>query len=141
MRDMSLERSMVDPCLYYFWTDIGLVLIISWINDNMSIGTQEVVDRTKTKLMTYFECEDCGKMNNLTCLEDGGLKFTQDVLDQSFKDEFDISDKNGARLQRLDQFYDSDYSQLNPQGHDCGLLGLFGLWGDCRHRCGWSRCN
>ena len=31
--------------------------------------------------------------NKLTRLEDGGLKFTQDVLIQSFKDEIDISDK------------------------------------------------
>ena len=31
--------------------------------------------------------------NTLTRLKDGGLEFTQDVLIQSFKDEFDISDK------------------------------------------------
>ena len=31
--------------------------------------------------------------NWLTRLEDGGLKFTQNVLVQSFKDEFKISDK------------------------------------------------
>ena len=48
--------------------------------------------------MTYFECQDCGKIkeymsNRLTRLEDGGLKFTQDLLVQSFKDEYDISDK------------------------------------------------
>ena len=59
----------------------GLVIIISWINDNMVIGTQEVVDKTKKELMTYFKCEDCDKMkdyvgNNLTRLEDGGLNFT-----------------------------------------------------------------
>ena len=29
----------------------------------------------------------------MTRLEDGGLKFTQDVLVQSFKDKSDISDK------------------------------------------------
>ena len=48
--------------------------------------------------MTYFECEDCGKMkecvgNKLTRFEDRGLKFIQDVFIQSFKDKFDISDK------------------------------------------------
>ena len=48
--------------------------------------------------MTYFEYKDYGSMeeymgNRLTCLEDGGLKFTQDVLIQSFKDKYDISDK------------------------------------------------
>jgi len=95
---MGLKRSSADPCLYYSWTDIGLVIIISWIDDNLIIGCPEVVERTKKELMTYFECEDCGEMeeyvgNRLTRLEDGGLKFTQDVLIQSFKDEYKISDK------------------------------------------------
>jgi hypothetical protein len=98
MRGMGLKRSTADPCLYYNWTELGLVIIISWIDDNMIVGSQEVVDKTKKELMTYFECEDCGTMeeyvgNRLTRLEDGGLKFTQDVLIQSFKDEYDISDK------------------------------------------------
>ena len=64
----------------------------------MITGTQEVVDKTKKELMTYFECEDCVEMreyvgNKLTPLEDRGLKFTQDMLIQKNKDEFDISDK------------------------------------------------
>ena len=63
MRGMGLKRSTADPCLYYSWTDIGLVIIISWIDDNLIIGSPEVVARTKKELMTYFECEDCGKMN------------------------------------------------------------------------------
>ena len=64
----------------------------------MIIGSPEVVTRTKKELTTYFECEDCGEMeeymgNKLTSLEEGGPIFAQDVLIQSFKDKFDISDK------------------------------------------------
>ena len=62
MRGMGSERSTADPCLYYSWIDIGLVIIIFWINDKMIIGTQEVVDKTKKELMTYYEREDCDKM-------------------------------------------------------------------------------
>ena len=90
-----MKRSTADPCLYYSWTDISLVIIISWIDDNLIIGSLEVVARAKKELMTYFEYEDCGETkeyagNKLTRLEDGGLKFTQDVLIQSFKDKFDL---------------------------------------------------
>ena len=64
----------------------------------MIIGTQEVVDKPKKDLMASSKCEDCGKMkeqvgNKLTSLEERGLKFTQDVLIQSFKDKYDICDK------------------------------------------------
>ena len=48
--------------------------------------------------MTYFECEDCGEMeehagNTLTHLQDGGLKIIQDVSIQRFMDEYDLSKK------------------------------------------------
>ena len=98
MRD-GLKTSTTYPCLYYSWTDLGgLVISISQIDNNIIIGSSEVVERTKKELMDYFKYEDCGEMkeyvdNKLTCLEDGGLKFTQDVLVQSFKDDFKISDK------------------------------------------------
>ena len=35
MRDMGLERSTANSCVYYSWTDLGLVLIISWNDDIM----------------------------------------------------------------------------------------------------------
>ena len=73
MRGMGLKRSTVDPCLYYSQTDLGLVIIISWINASIRVGSQETVEGIRKELMTYFECEDCGEMqgcvsNNLTRL-------------------------------------------------------------------------
>ena len=64
----------------------------------MIIGTHEKVDKIKKDLMIYFKYEDCGGMkeevgNNVTRLEEGGLKLTQGVLVQSFKNEYDSSDK------------------------------------------------
>ena len=50
MRNMGLERSTDDPCLYYYWTDLGLEIIIPWINDYMIAGKQKVVDKTKKEL-------------------------------------------------------------------------------------------
>ena len=40
MGGMGLERIKADPCLYYSWTDSGLVTIIPWINNNTLIGMQ-----------------------------------------------------------------------------------------------------
>ena len=52
-------------------------LIITWIEDTTTVGSQEVLDETKKKLMIYFKCEDGGEIleyvsNKLTCLEDRG---------------------------------------------------------------------
>ena len=35
---------------------------MSWIDDNMIVGNPAVADQTKKELMKYFECEDCGEM-------------------------------------------------------------------------------
>ena len=53
---------------------------------------------TNQELMSCFDCEDCRELDEyvgcrLTRTK-GEIKFTQDVLVQSFKDGFDLSMKN-----------------------------------------------
>ena len=95
MKSMQMKRSKADPCLYYQWNALGLVMIVSWIDDNLIIGNGANMKNIKHELMERFDCEDCGVFDELlgckiTSLESGRVKFTQDVLLQSFKDEFDI---------------------------------------------------
>jgi hypothetical protein len=64
----------------------------------MIIGSQGVIDRTKKELLRYSKCEDRGELqeymgNNLTRFRNWGLKLTHNMLMQSFKDRYDISDK------------------------------------------------
>ena len=86
--------------------------------------------------------------NGLTCLEDGGLKFTQDVLVQSFKDEFDISDKKwstpaapGSVLEKSKEGEDSLSAKLQTylqsvigkvmhicSGVDLKSVTLYAIW-------------
>ena len=63
MKDMNMERSMADPCLYFLWTEHGLVIIVSWIDDNLIVGSEKAVKVIKSELMNRFECEDCGELN------------------------------------------------------------------------------
>ena len=100
MRDMGLTRSTADPCMYYDWSQRGLVVIASWIDDNLIVGSKEAVAHTKKELMSRFECEDCGELDEyvgcrITKLK-GAIKFTQDVLIQSFVDEFELSSRKYA---------------------------------------------
>ena len=63
MQDMGMQRSTADPCLYYDWTDLGLVIILSWIDDNLIVGSKQAVSVTKQELMSRFDCEDCGELD------------------------------------------------------------------------------
>jgi len=84
MKDMNMERSTADPCLYYDWTPDGLVMIVSWIDDNLTVGSNTAVAKTKEGLMSRFDCEDCGELDEyvgykITHIGNDAIKFTQTV--------------------------------------------------------------
>ncbi len=58
--NIGLKRSSANPCLYYKWVDCRLVIMISWINDNMILGPSNLVMQLKNDLMQRFGCNDCG---------------------------------------------------------------------------------
>ena len=96
--NIGLKRSTADPCLYYKWVDGRLVIMISWIDDNMIIGPTELVMQVKNDLMTQFECDDCGRLeeyvgNKIDYIGDDAIRFTQNVLMQSYSDEFELPRK------------------------------------------------
>jgi Reverse transcriptase (RNA-dependent DNA polymerase) len=92
---MGYTRSSADPCLYYRWDENGeLCMWLTWIDDCIIIGSSDVVNREKEKMMRLFECDDVGPMeeyvgNKIEMCEQT-MKLTQPVLLQSFVDEFDV---------------------------------------------------
>ena len=98
MKDLDMKRSTADPCLYYKRDKNGLVMVVSWIDDNLIIGDKKAVEVLKTEFMRRFECEDCGELDEYVGCKiertDTTIKFTQPVLLQSFEDEFDLPNTN-----------------------------------------------
>ncbi len=58
--NIGLKCSTADPCLHYKWVEGRLVIMISWIDDNINPGPSDLVMRIKNDLMKQFECDDCG---------------------------------------------------------------------------------
>jgi hypothetical protein len=57
---IGLKRSSADPCLYYKWVEKRLVIMISWIDDNMIVCPSDLVLKLKSNRMEQFECDNCG---------------------------------------------------------------------------------
>ena len=93
---IAFERSKADPCLWYKWTENGLVIFIAWIDDMIVAGKPESVQGAKEMMKTQFECEELGELNEYVGTKidhdkaDRSMKLTQPVLLQSFEDEFDM---------------------------------------------------
>ena len=87
-------RSKVDACCYFKKTADGLVLIISWVDDLLICGPKDAVLQVKADLLTQFDCDDVGELEEYVgCKierDKDTFKITQPVLLQSFIDEFDL---------------------------------------------------
>ena len=61
MKKMGFIRSSSDPHIYYKWTNNGLIVWISWIDDLLCIGCPENVEISKNEFMKLFPCDDIGE--------------------------------------------------------------------------------
>ena len=83
--------------------------MVSWIDENLIVGNEKVAEETEKNLMARFDCSDEGKLKEFSGVKinrttDGGLKFTQPVLIQSFDDKFDLPKQNSPKNQKLETF-------------------------------------
>jgi hypothetical protein len=58
MQSIGLKRSMAKQCLYYKWERGRLVIMISWRDDNMILGPEDLVMQVKADLMKQFKCDN-----------------------------------------------------------------------------------
>jgi hypothetical protein len=98
MKSMEMTQSTTDPCLYHKWGKERLVLIVSWNDNNLIIGSKKAVEKTKKDIMERFDCKDCGDieeyMGSKIVRTKNSLKFTQPVLMQSYNDKFKLPKKS-----------------------------------------------
>ena len=96
IRAIGLKRSKADPCVYYRWTQNGLNIWCSWVDDIMSCGHKNDVDEGREALKQFFDLDEVGELKEYVgCKveynrEKGYMKLTQPVLIQSFEDEFEL---------------------------------------------------
>jgi hypothetical protein len=91
--NMGYTRCVTDPCLHFKWTDAGLSLFASHVDDNLIVGCDDNVKLAKRLLQDKLDCEDIGQLKEyLGCKIDydrtkGRMQITQPVLLQSFINE------------------------------------------------------
>ena len=91
---MKCKRSDADPCMYYKWDAAGLLVWISCIDDCARFGNEEAVEELRNEMIQLFDFDDAGNMDEyIGCKigrEEGIFTFSEPVMLQSFKDEFEL---------------------------------------------------
>ena len=142
-RSMGYERSKADPCLYYKWTDNGLVLWVSWIDDCLVVGSKKGVEIAKKQMLDRFDCDDVGNMDEYVGCKidrnwaDRSLKVTQPVLLQSYTDEFELPKEAPAIPAEEGQILlpGDDIDKVNVKEQSIFRSGV----GKLMHMMRWSR--
>jgi hypothetical protein len=93
---MGYEMCKANPCLHYKWTNCGLSLWTTHVDNNMTVGTKETVMEAKSLMAKQFECDDVGPLREyLGCKVDYDtvkqvIRLTQPVFLQSLSDEYEL---------------------------------------------------
>ncbi|KAL7575735.1 hypothetical protein ACA910_003068 [Epithemia clementina (nom. ined.)] len=99
---MGFKQNKADPCLYYKWSEFGLILFLSWIDDIIIFGTKEGVAHYKKMFTDRIDCNDVGPLNEYVGnkieinQEEGWARITQPVLLRSFTDKFTFVEPNSC---------------------------------------------
>ena len=88
----------------------GLVLIVSWVDDMLAVGSEESLENLSIMLQDRIECEESGKLKEfLGCkLDREGdiLLITQPMLVEALKDEFKLDKIKARKFQlKVDKCY------------------------------------
>ena len=87
------------PRLYFKWSEDGLMLWTSWVDDCLAVGPKQQVLRHIQEFQKHFECDDQEEMAKYVGCKvkiDKGthkMKLTQPVLIQSYSDKFTLKNR------------------------------------------------
>ena len=87
--------------MYHRWTENGLNLWISYVDDCLNVGHPKDVEEARDRMLQEFDCDDIGKFEEcIGCKidinrEERSLRITQPTLIQSFEDEFGAKASDG----------------------------------------------
>lgn len=62
LHDMKLDHSKAESCLYFRWTENGLTLWISWVDNCTSVGKKELVLNAKKGMTDWLNCNEVGEL-------------------------------------------------------------------------------
>ena len=63
MQSMGFDRSKADPCLYFAWTQFGLILFLSYIDDMILMGNKDGVMHFREIFKGKVDVDDIGPLD------------------------------------------------------------------------------
>jgi hypothetical protein len=62
-KKLQHQRSKVDSCLHCMWTESGLLVQLSWVDNFLIMGPTGKVLIAKEEVKAEVDCDNVGKIN------------------------------------------------------------------------------
>ncbi len=63
MQANGFEQINADPCLFFKWRPEGIVMCLTWVNDDLVIAPPSIVEGENDMMKQHFECDDIGDLS------------------------------------------------------------------------------
>ncbi len=63
MQANGFKQSNADPCPFFKWRPEGVVIWLTWVDDNLVIAPPSIVEEEKGMMRQHFKCDDIGDSN------------------------------------------------------------------------------
>ena len=89
---MKCNLNEAEPCIFYKYVNVHMVLFILWVDDCCICGNKQAVLQAVKDFASILDCKDLGELKEYVgCKVDRTeewIRFTQPVKVQRFVDEF-----------------------------------------------------
>ncbi len=62
MQTNGFKQCDADPCLFFKWRPDGIVMWLTWVDDNLVIAPHSIVEEEKDMMKQHFKCDDIGDL-------------------------------------------------------------------------------
>ncbi len=63
MQTNGFEQSNAYPCIFFKWRHEGIVIQVTWKDNNLVIAPSSCVEPEKDMMKCHFECDDIGVLS------------------------------------------------------------------------------
>ena len=61
-KDMYCKIIRADPCMYYCWNIYGMLIWLYWVDEFLSVGQPEVIEKYRDNMKILFDSYDVDDM-------------------------------------------------------------------------------
>ncbi|KAJ2932734.1 hypothetical protein H1R20_g4383, partial [Candolleomyces eurysporus] len=130
VKKMGFVRLNADSGIFIFRSDLGVVILIAYVDDIIFFGKKSLADEKKAEFMLKWECRDLGTPTEFLSMRikiDGDkISLDQSVYLEKVLERFGMTNAKAARTPMVEGYYPSKHTGPNNLTLTCKYQSVIG---------------